>query len=289
MSHETKPYYSIGKVSALCSVPVKTLRYYDKIGLLVPKYRKEDSQYRYYEHQQLLTLFIIRKLRLLGVSLKEIQSIVQDGDTSVMEECIVSRMQEISDTISHLQEQYTAGEQLLRRLREGDMLLHTSENIYAEERIRVETIPVSDVIFTRKIKSNYHNADVSVDRWFELFELAAKYGVSATGPVILTYHNAPLEQFFNKDCDLEACIQVSDAKDNPKFKKFGGFLAVTAIHIGKNEEIIQTHAKAIKWLNQQGYTITGPISEEYVLSPVDISKEENHITKIIIPVEKKPS
>ena len=284
---ERSNYYSIGKVSSLCNVPVKTLRYYDKIGLLVPQYRKEGSNYRYYEHTQLLTLFIIRKLRLLGVSLKEIQSIIYNSDTTVMEQCIVTRMDEISQTIHELQEQYAVGERLLERLHEGDMILQAADTEKADDGgIRIEKIPVTDVIFTRRIKSDYHNADVSVDRWFELFEMASKQNLNVTGPVILTYHNAPLEQFFNKDCDLEASIQVSESRPSPEFKKFGGFTAVTAIHVGKNDEIIQVHAKAIKWLNQHGYEISGPISEEYVISPVDIGNEENHITKIIIPVKK---
>ena len=44
MISEGKSYYSIGKVSTLCCVPIKTLRYYDKIGLLVPEYRKDDME-----------------------------------------------------------------------------------------------------------------------------------------------------------------------------------------------------------------------------------------------------
>ena len=96
---EKNKYYSIGKVSSICDVPIKTLRYYDQIGLLVPQYRKEDGHYRYYEHTQLLTLHIIRKLRLLGVSLKDIQRIIQNCDNAAMEQCVVSRMHEISKNI----------------------------------------------------------------------------------------------------------------------------------------------------------------------------------------------
>ena len=59
---EEKNQYSIGKVSTLCNVPVRTLRYYDKIGLLVPSHRKDDNHYRYYSQEQLLTLFIIPAL-----------------------------------------------------------------------------------------------------------------------------------------------------------------------------------------------------------------------------------
>ncbi len=278
-------YYSIGKVSSLCDVPIKTLRYYDQIGLLVPQYRKEDSHYRYYEHTQLLTLHIIRKLRLLGVSLKDIQRIIQNCDNAAMEQCVVSRMHEISKHIQELQEQLAIGEVLLQRLNTGNVFLQ-NKNQDSESIIQIEKIPLCHVISTRRIKLDYQNSDVSIDRWSELIELAKKYHLKTMGSIILTYHNDPLEQFYNKDCDLESCIQVSELKDGPEFKEFGGFLAATAIHIGKNEDIIQTHVKAIKWLKQQGYVISGPISEEYIVSPIDVSEVENHITKVIIPIKR---
>lgn len=87
---------------------------------------------------------------------------------------------------------------------------------------------------------------------------------------------------YNKDCNLESCIQVDEFKTGNEFKQFGGFLALIAIHVGKNEEVVQTHVKNIRWLKQQGYLIDGPISEEYIISPVD----NKHITKIIIPIKK---
>ena len=92
---EDKSYYSIGKVSALCNVPIKTLRYYDTIGLLVPDYRKDESNYRYYTQDQLLTLFIIRKLKLLGIPLKEIKEVVCGRDTVAMGKYIQERLAEI--------------------------------------------------------------------------------------------------------------------------------------------------------------------------------------------------
>ena len=55
--------YAIGEVSILCNIPIKTLRYYDEIELLQPKYRNTESNYRYYSKEQLTTLLIIRRLR----------------------------------------------------------------------------------------------------------------------------------------------------------------------------------------------------------------------------------
>lgn len=227
---EKNKYYSIGKVSSICDVPIKTLRYYDQIGLLVPQYRKEDSHYRYYEHTQLLTLHIIRKLRLLGVSLKDIQRIIQNCDNAAMEQCVVSRMHEISKNIEELQEQLAIGEILLQRLNTGNVFLQ-NKNQDQDSIIQIEKIPLYNVISTRRIKLDYQNSDVSIDRWSELIELAKRYHLKTMGSIILTYHNEPLEQFYNKDCDLESCIQVAELKNGPEFKQFGGFLAATAIHM----------------------------------------------------------
>lgn len=281
-----KGTYSIGKVSRLCNVSIKTLRYYDEIGLLIPDCRKDNSNYRYYTHEQILTLFIIRKLRHLGVPLKEIKDIIGRKDAESMEKCIRQRLEEINHAIEALNDQYAEGQLLLERLKKGHDLLETEQTGWATEGIRVENIPPSHVLFTRRIKKNYKNSDVSVDRWFELFEMVSRHKLKATGPVILTYHNNPLEQFYQNDCDLEISIQVNEAVDSPAAKEFGAFPAVTALHIGRNEDIIQTHIKAIKWLNQRGYTIAGPISEEYIISPVDIENEADHITRVIIPIEK---
>ena len=283
---QQKSTYSIGKVSTLCNVSVKTLRYYDEIGLLVPDYRKDESNYRYYTHEQILTLFIIRKLRLLGVPIKEIKEIICQKDMESMESCIRQRLDAICKSIEDLENQYAEGQLLLERLEMGHNLLGGDKNQWSTESICVEEIPVSPVLFTRRTQTNYKNSDVSVERWFELFEIVQQQKLRATGSVVLTYHNNPLEQFYQKDCDLEICIQVNEAVAAPAAKTFGGFTAVTALHVGRNEDIIQTHIKAIKWLNQQGYTIAGPISEEYIISPVDITNEEDHITKVIIPIEK---
>ena len=123
-----KNYYSIGKVSALCSVPIKTLRYYDKIGLLVPDYRKDESNYRYYSQDQILTLFIIRKLRLLGIPLKEIREIVVSRDSAAMGKCIQERLQGIHQAIAELNDQYSEGQMLLERLNTVDVLSFGSES-----------------------------------------------------------------------------------------------------------------------------------------------------------------
>ena len=42
----------------------------------------------------------------------------------------------------------------------------------------------------------------------------------------------------------------------------------------------------MQWINKNQYKIVGPVSEEFIISPLDINNVNEHVTKIIIPVEK---
>ena len=46
--------YKIGELSKALKVSVKTLRYYEKEGLLKPSYIDKDSGYRYYDGKNYL-------------------------------------------------------------------------------------------------------------------------------------------------------------------------------------------------------------------------------------------
>lgn len=63
-------YLTIGQVAQIKGVHVKSLRYYDKIGILKPAYTDPSSGYRYYTPQQLLYVDLIQFLVDLDIPLK---------------------------------------------------------------------------------------------------------------------------------------------------------------------------------------------------------------------------
>ena len=71
--------YTVRQVADLSGVSVRTLHFYDEMGLLKPAYVSE-SGYRYYLEPQLLTLQQILFYRELGFELKEIKSILVRAD-----------------------------------------------------------------------------------------------------------------------------------------------------------------------------------------------------------------
>lgn len=62
----------IGELSARSQVPIKTIRYYEEIGLLPPPDRTE-GHFRLFPLETVSRLLFIKRLQVLGLSLQEIK------------------------------------------------------------------------------------------------------------------------------------------------------------------------------------------------------------------------
>jgi DNA-binding transcriptional MerR regulator len=75
MAYTVKKELTVKKVAAMSGVSVRTLHFYDEMGLLKPA-RYGANGYRFYEEPQLLALQQILFYRELGLGLKQIQEIL---------------------------------------------------------------------------------------------------------------------------------------------------------------------------------------------------------------------
>lgn len=76
--------YRIGEFSYLCSMSIKTLRYYDKIGVLIPASVDELTGYRYYDIDQLEQAQKIKSLQEASFTLEEIKAILKEKNTEIL-------------------------------------------------------------------------------------------------------------------------------------------------------------------------------------------------------------
>jgi MerR family transcriptional regulator, thiopeptide resistance regulator len=79
--------YHITDFAQKSSVSVRTLRYYDKLGLLVPSLH-DESGYRLYTLQDFIHLQSILSFKFLGFSLKEIQSLLSEDQLGLQKRLI---------------------------------------------------------------------------------------------------------------------------------------------------------------------------------------------------------
>lgn len=115
---------SVGMLAKKSGINQETVRYYEKIGLM-PKPKRRESRYRYYDENDLERLNFIVRAKELGFTLKEIKELLAmriDADTkcadmkNLAERKIadikrrISDLQSISDHLRLLSEQCTDGE-----------------------------------------------------------------------------------------------------------------------------------------------------------------------------------
>lgn len=117
--------YTIKNLSKISGVSVRTLHWYDEIGLLTPSYTGANN-YRYYGKQQLLRLQQILFFKELGFALNDIQKLLSQNDfdnikalyshKKFLEEDIVRKhniITTIDKTIQHLKSKQSMKDQEL--------------------------------------------------------------------------------------------------------------------------------------------------------------------------------
>ncbi|MFW5780147.1 MAG: MerR family transcriptional regulator, partial [Bacillota bacterium] len=90
--------FKIGEFSKINRITIKTLRYYEKIGLLIPDKTDRESGYRYYSISQLNDIINILTLKRMGFSLAEIKNMnISDMDKQTIDNKIAQIKKQLQD------------------------------------------------------------------------------------------------------------------------------------------------------------------------------------------------
>ena len=106
----------IGKMATANKVTIATLRLYDQMGLLKPAFIDPDSGYRYYTIQQTSRLDFIRYMRELGLSLADIQSILEKEDVTLIEEKLIEKNNQIHQQLRELKAMHEAVDRTIQSI-----------------------------------------------------------------------------------------------------------------------------------------------------------------------------
>lgn len=126
----------IGEVAQLFDVTTKTIRHYEKLGLLSPD--RAENDYRIYTPEDVLTIQRIRQLQTLGLSLKQIKKILhQEEDTQLWGHVLETLLRETQHEIEQLQTRQKRLQELLKEGVSEEIVLgpplqsNTSADVYA--------------------------------------------------------------------------------------------------------------------------------------------------------------
>ncbi|MEO0651100.1 MAG: MerR family transcriptional regulator [Planctomycetota bacterium] len=127
-SQDTDKLLKIGDFARLAGTNLRTLRYYEELGLMRPA-RRSEGGFRYYRRTDLNRLNMIRNLQELGLQLDRIGALMDTREMGLSRGDFLARVREaLAEQDRLIQERIAAFERQRARLREAVNKLSHCEN-----------------------------------------------------------------------------------------------------------------------------------------------------------------
>ena len=269
--------FKIGEFSKLSHVTVKTLRYYDRIGLLKPAEVDRFTNYRYYSANQLPRLNRILALKGLGLSLEQIGLLLEQAlPPEQIRGMLRLKQVEIEERLDEAQARLARVEQRLKQMEQ--------EELMSKREVALKEVPDQRVASVRDVIPAYNR----IDQLFgEIFSYLGQHRIDPVGPPVALYHD---EEFREQDADVEITVPVSGAMpegDQVKERTLRGGQMACVVHEGSYETIGGTYGELMTWIEENAYQLNGAPREMYLKGPESGADPSTFVTEIQVPVEKE--
>lgn len=273
--------FKIGDFSKICRVPVSALRYYADIGLLEPASIDKFTGYRYYALDQLPRLNRILALKDLGLSLEQIQQVMNESlDAAEIRGMLRLKEAELHD---ELMEQ----EARLARVRARLNLIEQEQIPMPQQEVVLKTIETQTIISRREVIAEPQGIARLLT---EVCMMLATNQIDFAGQPFTIFHD---DEFKQADMDVEIAVPVMNVPDAVPTLEGERELrayplpalqsAACIIHVGDYDTLLKTYEVVGRWIEQSGYSFNGAIREIYLRPP---GEDEPAMTEIQFPVEK---
>ena len=260
----------IGEFSKLSMLTVKTLRFYEKEGLLQPAQVDPWTGYRLYETKQLKDAAHVKALRQLGIPVAQIKAIVAGANEQeiLLEQARILQQQEA---------------EIARSL---SVIHHLLEGNGMKYQVTEKTLPACIVYYSEATLSRYSDAM----SWIPAQGAEAK----ALNPG-LKCAEPPYEFVEYLDCEYrESDVRVRHSEaveafgvesENIKFREVPETKVLSIYHQGAYDNIGEAYSFIMKYAEDNGYTVAGLSRESYIDGIWNKQSVDEWLTEIQLPVE----
>lgn len=240
--------YKIGELSRLCQLPVKTLRYYDSIGLLVPDEIDRFTGYRYYTAAKIADCNRIVALKELGFSLDEIRTYLHSESAEHLTLLLEVKMTELRGTLAKTETQLKQLTAIRERMNEEAMKQFDLVFRKADE---------LSVAFTREVFP--HKEDVYERIACMKQALPAK--ILGQRTIVINYEC----EYRESEYDLAACVEITGKLpgDNALAQKTFTFSGEIASIVCQKEDLDAAYRAMATQLDEASAQVVGAYYEIY--------------------------
>lgn len=272
---------SIGKMAEMNHITVATLRLYDEMNLLKPRYIDEMTGYRYYDISQNARLDMIAYMKELGMSLAEIQDVLEKEDITLIETILVQKNEQLYEQMRELKARHNAVERAIASI-ERYRKSPTKGTISLEYIDRRYTYgqPCTDNFYEKDIVS-FEKELLSLRKTLsdQGFSQVHSYNVGTS----ITEENFLQEKFIPQDTFI--FVNYKDKVNNPDVKVLdSGMFA--CIYLDSFDEEIDYAKKLLAFCKERNWLISGDYICE-VLTEFNVfdSEKRNMFLRLQVPVK----
>ena len=264
--------YRIGLFATMNHITVKTLRFYEEQGLLMPALIHPDTGYRFYTLSQMAVLHQITALKQAGFTLEEIARIHAGADEEAV---LLKKKSELLARIAELTSQIAVVDGYLSGRKAG-----------LSAPVLIKTIPPTTVAFMRIRLESY---DSLFDRMPEMGALMEQAGCECALP---EYCFTAYPEAGYKDADIlvdicESVVAPQKETANLRFKTLPETQAACVFHRGSYRTLAESYEAVLRYIEENGYEIAGEIRESYIDGVWNKEDESQWLSEIQVPVRKK--
>ncbi|MFO1446147.1 MerR family transcriptional regulator [Bacillus sp. Bva_UNVM-123] len=269
--------FKISEFSMLSKVPVKTLRYYDLIGILKPVNTDKDTGYRYYSAEQLLEINRIFLYKELGFTLQQISQLLREEISSEQ----IRGMFRLKE--SEIQQLLNREQAKLTRIKERMQLIEREGCVEREQEIIIKSVESKQLISFAS-----HGAVEDIPSLFQMLDqLLEKHNRTLiTGPQIVLWRES-----IEKEGDFEFEVGYSIKRDISSLPKelhlrdLPAEAAMATLLFRSDSTFAQTACIDLAtWIEKNGYRIKADQPGREVYLPLS-EEQEGSVIEIQIPIE----
>ncbi|MEO1527786.1 MAG: MerR family transcriptional regulator [Planctomycetota bacterium] len=266
---------SIGDFSKASQLTLKTLRFYHEKGILVPERVEAGTGYRFYSASQIERANVIRQLRDLGFSVREIQDLLQfAGDEHDIVAELESKHAEVKRRVADDRRTQQRLATIITQVKEERALM--ADTTFEIEEKDIEPVLVA----AKRMRGKYSDCGQGFKA------IGKRFGFKINGKPMLLCHDG---EYKEDDADFSACMPVSGGAnhDDIEVYELPAGKAVTLVHKGPYDTLRVSYEKLLAHIASEGYSAKSPSREVYLKGPGMIfqGNPNNYLTEIQFLVE----
>ncbi len=271
----------IGKMAEINHLTVATLRLYDELGLLAPRYKDPQTGYRYYDITQNARLDMIAYMKELDMSLAEIGDVLRKEDITLIETILIRKNEQLHEQIRALHSRHNAVERSIASI-------ERYRKSPAQGTIALEYID-RRYIWGLPCQSNFYETDI---RAFERELLALRQALINHGftqihsyntGTSISQENFAQGKFIAADTFIFVDYRDKDVLPDVRVMESGMF---ACIYLGSYDDEIPFAKRLLDFCREQNWSVSGDyVCEVMTEFNVFDGDKRNMFLKLQVPVE----